>query len=198
MSNQSISEKLKRIWDKLNNTRHDQIIPLIKANKKPFVIFMVSLVVLVGTIFLVKMNYALMTNSSADNQSNNPNQAQLGANTTGQHGQAYTYLPETKRKIESREEIRDPFAGTMLLKGIITGGGGKDMAIIRVGNTSHVAEVGTEIANGLTVEEVTKTSVILKSTEEIIYLGLNGKTKTEKIEQEKEKQEDSKGKGGGQ
>ncbi|RYD04352.1 hypothetical protein N752_13340 [Desulforamulus aquiferis] len=183
---ESTAEKLKRIWDKLNNTRHDEIIPLIKANKKVFIISAISMVVVIGAAFLIKINYDLM--GKANQPANNPiTTTQNSPNPNTGQNPSYTYLPDTKRQIENRDDIRDPFAGTMLLKGVITGGGGKDMAIIQMGNISHIAEVGTELSPGLFLEEVKKDTVVLKSEIEIIQLDINGKTKTEIIQQEEDK-----------
>lgn len=92
-----------------------------------------------------------------------------------------SYLPEVQRTIEEPETLRDPFGGSITLKGIIKGDDGGDVAIIENGKSAYVATLNAQVANGWTVAEITANSVTLTSASQKVKLELNGRTKTEKI-----------------
>ncbi|MFZ5644799.1 MAG: hypothetical protein ACOY46_14535 [Bacillota bacterium] len=99
-------------------------------------------------------------------------------------------LPEARRSDTAGQpteggegQYRDPFAGPLVLKGVVRGGA-KDMAIIEVGDSAFVAEKGALVADTWTVEEIKSTSVTLKSGNKKIQLEFGGRSKTEKVKPE--------------
>lgn len=83
-------------------------------------------------------------------------------------------LPQPRRENEdeSTEITRDPFAGPTTLKGLITGDGGGNLAIIKSGATTYVASEGELIAEHWIVDEITDENVTLtdQSGEDAILL----------------------------
>jgi len=89
-------------------------------------------------------------------------------------------LPQTERPIEEEEnneaaksdQINDPFAGPILLKGVMLKGGSGSLAIIEAGGTSYICGEGEKIAGGWKVENIEYEQVLLKkdAQEMVIYL----------------------------
>jgi len=154
------------------NINREQIIQFVVNNKKNVVIGGVILVV--GFIILVvlfRLNYNFI-NKNRDEQIQ-----QTGSETAKSPapGALSTYLPDTSRKLEDSSDIRDPFSRGMVLKGIITGGSGGNLAIIESGSTAFVAGPGEEIAGGWTVAEIKRSAVILKMGIHKLQLEFNGR-----------------------
>ena len=167
-------DQLKQFWQKLNEIKVEDIIPYLKQNKKVSLLLGLAVIVVVGLFFLIRLNQQVF--STAEQQTDPGPKANTPAATV--------MLPEPKRTIDDRPAIKDPFSGTMTLKGVITGGGGSNLAIIEIGNISYVAAQGDELAGGLVVEEVKGDLVILKSAQDKVLLQLNGRMKQEKIKTE--------------
>ncbi|MEW6276902.1 MAG: hypothetical protein AB1556_17555 [Bacillota bacterium] len=99
-------------------------------------------------------------------------------------GPAYTVLPETKRPLAEGAEKStpsadagqtvDPFAGPMVLRGVITGGGGS-LAIVEVGGAACIVRESEIVADVWTVKEIKDRQVVLAAGDEELYLGFNGK-----------------------
>jgi len=112
------------------------------------------------------------------------------AGKDGQTGENFTYLPDLTRTIDGQkpaaepaaQQPRDPFAGGMALKGIITGGSGGDLAVIEAGNTAYILGVDATVAGEWTVKEINKDSVIMTSQEQELRLEFNGKARHTSIE----------------
>ncbi|MBM7854066.1 hypothetical protein JOC37_000438 [Desulfohalotomaculum tongense] len=177
-------QKIKDILTK--EIKFSDIVKYIKKNKIKTAAAGVLAAVLAGVIFLVQVKPGFW--SDAAGQSEDTLALIQNGEINGEINKeenSYTYLPETQREIEDFSRARDPFAGTMELQGVVTGGRGKNIAIIRVGSKSFVAGEGTQIAGNLTVQEVRNSTVILSSPGEKIYLELGGKMKLEKIKPDK-------------
>ncbi|MTI81185.1 MAG: hypothetical protein FH758_09900 [Firmicutes bacterium] len=174
--------KLKELLNK--EIKAKDIINYLKNNKKIVgILTVVLLLVVAGIIFLPKL-------TSETNEENTVNQFSTTTpvketdevNESDSEPKKYTYLPKTKRVIEDYSALRDPFAGTMVLKGVVTKGGGKNIAIIMSGSNSYVVGEGDEFAGNLRVETVTDSTAVLKSADEKITLQLDGGIKSEQLE----------------
>jgi len=157
------------------NINREQLTQFVFNNKKNLIIG--GVILLVGFIILVvlfRLNYNFI-NKNRDEQI----QQQTGSETakSPDSGTVSTYLPDTGRKLEDSSEIRDPFSSGMVLKGIITGGSGGNLAIIESGNTAFVAGPGEEIAGGWTVTEIKRSAVIIKMGIHKLQLDFNGRVK---------------------
>lgn len=92
-----------------------------------------------------------------------------------------TFLPTTTRTVDEPEtpltplQVRDPFSGGIVLRGVITGGEGGDLAVIEAGSTAYVASKGATIAGDWTVVEIRRNSVLLASANRELLLELGGK-----------------------
>lgn len=173
-------EKLKQIWTKLNETNVDEIIPYIKRNKKQVLIATGGLLALILLIVLIKINLGFFAKDQIDDQTNS---TALPPKTVNKDAPSSTFLPETKRNLDSKgtgSPGRDPFNGTIKLKGIMAGGGGDSLAILEMANTAYIAGPGTELPGGMVVKAVTKTQVVLESVEGKLYLEFDGRSTIEK------------------
>jgi hypothetical protein len=103
-----------------------------------------------------------------------------------QNEAGYTVLPETRRTLDDREpqlpDLADPFAGPVMLKGIIKGGNDEDLAIIEAGNQSYVVAPHDQLGDHWIVEEIQSDKVILKSEKEKMELRFAGRTRTIQLE----------------
>ena len=108
----------------------------------------------------------------------------------GQAAENFTYLPDLTRTIDGQkpatgpvtQQPRDPFAGGMALKGIITGGTGGDLAVIEAGNTAYILGEGATVDGEWTVKEIKRDSVIMTSQDQELCLEFNGKARHTSIE----------------
>ncbi|MEG6522544.1 hypothetical protein [Desulfotomaculum sp. 1211_IL3151] len=178
-------EFFRQIWKKLNETKVEDILPYFKKNKGAALGGILLLVFLCGGIYLVKYNMDVLKSGKTGQTT-----AVSPPATVDPKLPVSTFLPQEKRTLDQTTTIKDPFASKMKLKGIMTGGGGTNLAIIELGNTSYIAKPGTEISQGLFVEEIRPDLVLLKSKEERMYLEFGGRTKTEKLNTDKQKSED--------
>ncbi|MCL6638669.1 MAG: hypothetical protein K6T80_03175 [Firmicutes bacterium] len=93
--------------------------------------------------------------------------------------QSLTYLPDTKRDKGGQGvadlTFREPFAGAVVLKGILTGGGGKDLAIIEAGQTSYIVGKGDRVAGNWVVASISADAVVLTSGGQELRLEFNGR-----------------------
>lgn len=157
------------------NINREQIAKYVLNNKKQVIIagvlFLVGLMVLT---VLFKLNHDFIKQSQGEQL-----QQQTGSETTNSPdpGALSTYLPDTSRKLEDNQEIRDPFSRGMMLKGIITGGSGGNLAIIESGTTAFVVGPGDEMEGGWTVAEIKSGAVILKMGVHKMQLEFNGRVK---------------------
>ncbi|TYO95059.1 hypothetical protein [Desulfallas thermosapovorans] len=157
------------------NINREQIAQYVLNNKKQVIIagvlFLVGLMVLAA---LFKLNQDFIKQSQGEQL-----QPQTGGETTSspEPGALSTYLPDTSRKLEDNREIRDPFSRGMMLKGIITGGSGGNLAIIESGTNAYVVGPGDEMEGGWTVEEIKSGAVILKNGVHKVQLEFNGRVK---------------------
>lgn len=150
-----------------------QLETVIKKDKKKTLIAVVCVfIILTGLIYIVKLNYNFIKQAQND-QTGQPSAATSG-NGQPDSKTPSTLLPDLKRKIETGQEVRDPFNVALKLKGIINGGNGGDLAIIEAGNTSYVAKVGEEIKSGWKVKEIKKDVVILTADNQSLELKFNG------------------------
>ena len=103
-----------------------------------------------------------------------------------QNEAGYTVLPETRRTLDDREpqlpDLADPFAGPVMLKGIIKGGNDEDLAIIEAGNQSYVVAPHDQLGDHWIVEEIQSDKVVLKSEKEKMELRFAGRTRTIQLE----------------
>jgi len=96
----------------------------------------------------------------------------------GEAAKAYDVLPENRRPLDEDPEVaaaqkpRDPFAGPMVLTGLVMGGGHGDLALIEAGDAAYVVGVGDTVANVWTVAEIKAGGVLLKSDERELRLEL--------------------------
>ena len=95
-------------------------------------------------------------------------------------------LPETRRAPAEQaepfppsnsKETVDPFAGPAVLRGVLTGGGGNNLAIIEIGGATYVVAPGDKITGDWAVAEVKNGLVILTAREQEMRLEFNGKVK---------------------
>lgn len=157
------------------NINREQIAKYVLNNKKQVII--AGVLFLVGLMMLAvffKLNHNFIKQSQGEQL-----QPQTGGETTSspEPGALSTYLPDTSRKLEDNREIRDPFSRGMMLKGIITGGSGGNLAIIESGTTAFVAGPGDEMEGGWTVAEIKSDAVILKNGVHKVQLEFNGRVK---------------------
>ena len=116
-----------------------------------------------------------------------------GTDTGKDAGQNITYLPAPTRPLDETggssllagAQLRDPFGGGMILRGIITGGGG-DLAVIEAGSNAYVVGKGAMVAGDWTVKEIKSGQVILKSDSKEITLEFNGRAQHDVVEPPKE------------
>lgn len=114
----------------------------------------------------------------------------------GAGAQTLTYLPETYRTVEenqpraglSPEQLRDPFAGAMALRGVILGGDGGDLAVIETGSTAYIVGKGEKIAGDWTVADIKSGTVLLKSDNRELQLEFSGRATDPTPRQEPEKE----------
>ncbi|CCO08887.1 hypothetical protein [Desulforamulus hydrothermalis] len=169
-------EKIKQFWARLNEIKVEDIVPYVKQNKRQALLAGGALLVLIGLILLVKWNVAFFSSQAGGTA---PAGAGLNQAAPAVSQPTTTLLPATKRTMEERPQPRDPFSGSLQLKGVITGGGGDNLAIIEAGNTSYIVGPGQELAGGLVVKEVTGNWVVLQAASGKIYLEFNGRVKKE-------------------
>lgn len=167
-------ELFQSIWKKLNETTVEDVFRQLKQNKKLTLIILVSIIVLLGAGLLIKFNLNVLDAKDQEQTQENALPSELDTKLP-----VTTFLPQTKRTDDAKPELKDPFAGKVLLKGIITGGGGNNLAIIEVGNTSFIAGPGDELTGGLEVAEVREEQVILTKGDQKITLDMSGRNKTE-------------------
>ncbi|GAB6182076.1 hypothetical protein JCM14036_33950 [Desulfotomaculum defluvii] len=178
-------ELFRQIWKKLNETKVEDILPYLRKNKGVALGLVLFVIILVGGIYLVKFNMDVL-------QSGNGGKTAEVSPPEGVDPKlpVSTFLPQEKRTLDAAATVKDPFAGRMKLKGIMTGGGGSNLAIIELNNTSYIAKPGTELSKGLFVELIKPDEVVLKTKDERMYLKFDGRAKTEKINTDKEKTEE--------
>lgn len=97
-------------------------------------------------------------------------------------GQSLTFLPDTEREKKDQGDstisFRDPFAGAVVLKGILTGGGGKDLAIIEAGQTAFIVGLGDKVAGSWLVTGISADAVVLTAGNQELRLEFNGRQRT--------------------
>lgn len=142
-------------------------------------------VILLVIVLLLVWSFGL-SKTPGENQSAGKGPAGPGAGAAA--GQTYSVLPETRRAPAEQPESAspsdaggtvDPFAGPAVLRGVITGGGGNDLAIIEIGGATYVAAPGDKIAGDWTVTEIKNGLVILTAQDQEMRLEFN-KVKVEK------------------
>lgn len=93
---------------------------------------------------------------------------------------AYDVLPEKKRPLAETPEAaaaqkpRDPFAGPVVLTGLVLGKSG-NLALIEAGDAAYVVGVGDTVANLWTVADIKADGVLLKTDEQELRLELAGR-----------------------
>lgn len=125
----------------------------------------------------------------------NPDVAGTEADKDG--GQNITYLPAPTRTMDepggsttlAGVQLRDPFGGGMILRGIIAGGG-DDLAVIEAGTTAYVVGKGAKVAGDWTVAEINSDTVLLKAEKKELLLEFNGRAQHETLEPEPEPEEE--------
>ncbi|KAF1086576.1 hypothetical protein SPSYN_00295 [Sporotomaculum syntrophicum] len=157
------------------NINREQLGQFIVNNKKNLItggVILLACFIFLAMLFKLNDSYI---NKNQDEQT----QQQNGSKTakSPEPGALSTYLPDTGRKLDESRDIRDPFSSGMVLKGIITGGNGGNLAIIETGNTAFVTGPGEEIAGGWTVEEIKRGAVIIKMGTNKLQLEFNGRVK---------------------
>jgi len=159
-----------------NHLKKHHLTQFLAKNKARVIFYGILLVVLiVSCIYLFKMNYQFVKSHAASQEAKDTtSQTAVPGDKPSAGGSVSTYLPETRRTTESGAEIRDPFNKSMVLKGVITGGG-KNLAIIEFGNTAIIATEGDEIDGGWTVQEINKNTVIVTLGEQKTELKLTGR-----------------------
>ncbi|MTV49384.1 hypothetical protein GJ688_10380 [Heliobacillus mobilis] len=97
------------------------------------------------------------------------------------------FLPKTERSSNASSEEdndepnpRDPFIGSMILKGVIVGGGGSNQAIIELSKTIFIVSPGMKIGDSWTIEDIWADGVRLKSVNKELTLNFSGRQVTEK------------------
>lgn len=99
----------------------------------------------------------------------------------------YTVLPEPRRLLAdgrvliSRTWGKDPFAGPLVLTGIIHSAG-SNLAIIEAGSSSYVVGVGEKVAEVWTVTQIGNDSVMLEAGKEKTLLEFEGRTKSIQVD----------------
>lgn len=172
-------EKIKQIWKKLNETNVDEILPYLKRNKKQALQVTGGIVAFILLIFLIRLNVNFFANKETAVQP----QGTTTPSKVAKEPPSSTFLPETKRVLDQKgdeKQERDPFGGTIKLKGIMVGGGGDNLAIMEMANTAYIAGPGTELPGGMIVKEVEKSQVILESVHGKLYLKFDGRNTIEK------------------
>jgi len=149
-------------------------------------------VILLVIVLLLVWSFGL-GKTPGENQSAGKGPAGPGAGAAA--GQkSISVLPETRRAPAGQPESAspsdaggtvDPFAGPAVLRGVITGGGGNDLAIIEIGGATYVAAPGDKIAGDWTVTEIKNGLVILTTQDQEMRLEFN-KVKVEKKGKSKE------------
>lgn len=102
----------------------------------------------------------------------------------GSQGPSITYLPTTTRTVDQPSDstgltvsqLRDPFSGGIVLRGVITGGTGNDLAVIEAGSTAYVVSQGAVVAGDWTLAEINRDSVVLTSGSSELILELGGRS----------------------
>lgn len=156
------------------NIDREQINKYVLKNKKKIIIAGVLLVAaLIALIMLLKLNYKFID----QNRGEQLQQPDSGTAQNPEREAVSTYLPDTSRRLEDSSQLRDPFSRGMVLKGIITGGSGGNLAIIEAGNTVFVAGPGDEITGGWQVAQIKRSAVILKMGLHKLQLEFNGRVK---------------------
>lgn len=87
-------------------------------------------------------------------------------------------LPQTTRMNRNGEEgssVRDPFAGPIVLTGLITGGQGQDLAIIETSRATYVVKEGERIDDYWTLKEISSGRVVLEGEGEVFDLFFDAK-----------------------
>lgn len=97
-------------------------------------------------------------------------------------------LPQTTRALEreGNAEVRDPFAGPILLNGLITGGEGGDLAIIETSQATYVVKEGERIDDYWTLKEIGHQKVVLEAGDERFNLSFDAKELMDTAEDEAE------------
>jgi len=144
-----------------------------------FILGGVVLVLLVAGLLFLKLNTA----PAESGEGNDPLNINVG--TKGNFNDQGFFLPQTTRKADDIAALRDPFS-FMALKGVITGSNGENLAVIEAGNNAYVVQAGSEISGTWTVAEIGSSSVLLRSEEQEMTLGFNGRAKTSAIEETQE------------
>lgn len=113
----------------------------------------------------------------------------LPVNSEDEEDEDGEILPQTERLRE--EEIgqtrsRDPFSSPPELQGLISGGGGENLAIIKTSNATYVAARGDLIEEYWTVEEVTEEKAVLSSEDEEFALIFGEEELPDRVEPEPE------------
>jgi len=139
----------------------------------------IVLVLLIAGLLFLKLNAA----PAQTGEGNNPLNATAG--TPGDSNDQGFFLPQTTREADDIAAMRDPFS-FMVLKGVITGGNGANQAVIEAGNNAYVVQAGSQISGTWTVIEISKSSVLLRSEEQEMTLGFNGRVKTTDIKETQE------------
>ncbi|QGG46586.1 hypothetical protein [Heliorestis convoluta] len=88
------------------------------------------------------------------------------------------FLPEEVRAFDENEDprlyqVRDPFAGTFTLKGLLSDGGAS-IAIVEAGSKAYITQVGQEIAGGWKVEQIHGDGVVLLFEDRALLLTFDG------------------------
>ncbi len=155
----------------------------VKENKmKDFIAQNKRLVVLLAilaVVIIVGISVTLWAN-----QANPVTEEDLGLSEADLiNDQIAEILPKTERTEDGEQTTsgstlipKDPFMGPMVLSGVITGGLNENLAIIKSGNTTHVAKQGEQIFDYWTVSEVKRDSAVLISEDRESNLKLSGRS----------------------
>lgn len=82
-------------------------------------------------------------------------------------------LPQTIRstgEAGAGVKVRDPFSGPMVLSGLITGGDGGSLAIIKTSGATYVVQEGDLIEDYWTLKEIREQKVILEAHDQLFNL----------------------------
>ncbi len=161
------------------NMDRQQINKAFQRYKIYFILGGIVLVLLIAGLLFLKLNAAPAQTGKGNNPLN------VTAGTQGDSNNQGFFLPQTTREAGDISTMRDPFS-FMVLKGVITGGNGSNQAVIEAGNNAYVVQTGSRISGTWTVIEIDSSSVLLRSEEQEMTLGFNGRVKTTDIEEKQD------------
>jgi len=98
-------------------------------------------------------------------------------------------LPQTIRSTGedgAGVKVRDPFSGPMVLSGLITGGNGNNLAIIKTSRATYVVQEGELIEDYWTLKEIREQKVVLEAQDQLFNLSFGTEDLHERGELEME------------